>query len=264
MTFRYRKLLQLKLLVAILLTPTITLASMEKADQALADNNYALAKDHYQQQPGYDARYGEGIACYRLKDYTCARDAFSLAAWQADTTIKRAHAVFNLANTHFFNGNFKQAIVLFKEAAVLGIDESKVKLNLEFAESLALSVEKHLQGIKKSEEKAEWRAHARNLPENFLERIANSIYLSRPENHEITLHTLSAQEIKQVLSANIQSFSGKARDEGTNQRARWVKSSKSALPGTTAALMNVLMQMEIGLPVGGESEPYRIKEHRPW
>jgi len=108
------------------------------------------------------------------------------------------------------------------------------------------------------------RAEARNLPDNFLERIAEGVYLSRPESNEITLQTLSAQEVTQLLSANIQSLSDNAVGNIVDHRARWVQSSHSAPSGNTAALMNILMPMEIGLPVGGKTDPYRLKEHRPW
>ena len=254
----------LLILLVMSFLPTYVNAKTEAADQALSKQKYDTAKDLYQQQRGFNARFGEGVACYRLKDFICAQKAFASAAWQAETEKQRAHAVFNLGNTYFFSGDFKQATILFKEAAQLGIDDKKVGINIEFSKSLAKSVQTHLESIIKSEEKAQWRAQARSLSENLLEHIADGIYLSRSKQDGITLHTLSAQEIQQIVSANIGKISGNTGKHNENNRVQWVKSSQEAPNGNTAALMNRLMTMEIGLPVGDKSEPYQLKEHRSW
>ena len=254
----------LLVLFAVSYIPTYAYANFEEADQALNEQKYERAKILYQQYPGFRARFGEGTACYRLKDFNCAQSAFSAAAWQAENQTQRAHAVFNLGNTYFFSGDFKQATILFSEAAQLGIDENIVGINIEFAKSLAKSVQTHLESIKNAEEKAEWRSQARSLAEDFLEHVVDGIYLSRPQQDAITLHTLSVQEIQQIVSANIGRNSTTTKNIDNNHQAQWIKSSQEIPNRNTAALFNILMPMEIGLPAGAKSIPYQLKDHRPW
>ncbi len=239
-------------------------ADMEQAQQALDKEGYEEVRDLYRQRSGYAARFGEGVACYRLKDYACAQNNFASAAWQATDRLQRGTAIFNLANSHFFSGNLKQATILYREAGLLGVNEVQVRINLSFAESLAKSVEQHIQNLRKIKASAEWRSQASELPENLVEQLADGIYLEPPEEVAIILKALSPQQAKELLTASIQSMSNPNAGSSAQYEPRWIQSETSAQAGSTADLLNILMSMEIGLPNAGVHEPYRIEGQRPW
>lgn len=232
------------------------------ADKMPTTLAYEAAKKTYQQASGYQARFGEGSACYRLKDFACAINAFAQAAWQAADEQQRGRAVFNLANSHFFLSDFEQASVLFQEAGKLGVAKDKVKLNQSFADSLAEAVRRQLADLKETERRADWRAQLKSLPKELSDRLAEGIYLSRPDNDQLTVHTLSGDQISKLISKGLGRLTAASGDAAINRR-QWAKTSDNPPPGNTMSILNRVMPMELGMPYQ-ISQPYRIKAHRPW
>ena len=234
----------------------------DQARAALDSGDYERARSLSTGGEGHDARFAEGVACYRLADYPCALQAFAAAAWQAPDDTARGRAAFNLGNTHFRLGDFEEASVLFAEAEALGVPSELTAINREFADSLAATVRRYLADVVEAQRRADWRAAAREMPEAMLDRVAEGIRLSDRFGGSPALATLSADELRALVMRGIE------RDKADPAAARasgrhWVKSSATTTPEGTAGLFNRLLPMEVGiLTVPGE--PYRIEGSRPW
>ncbi len=108
-------------------------------------NNYASATKLYAQVEGYEARMGEGASCFRDQQIDCAITSFSRAAWEANNDVQRGRAAFNLANSFFKQGDFKSAIILYKDALSYQPQQSSYKYNLKFSIEVQHNIERHLR-----------------------------------------------------------------------------------------------------------------------
>jgi len=233
-----------------------------QARAVLEARDYGKARRLYAGLDGYDGRFGEGVACYRLGDYACAAQAFAQAAWLAPDDVARGRAAFNLGNTHFRLGDYPQASVLFAEAEMLGVSPTLAVLNREFADSLAAAVRQRLVDIAETERRAEWRAAANEMPEVLRDRLAEGIHLSDRSARPPAFVTLSPEDLKVMISRGVErSLDGAASASATTRD--WVQSATSQEPQSTAGLFNRLLPMESGLPTT-PGEPYRLEGQRPW
>ncbi len=73
---------------------------------ALARGDSEVARGLYRSVPGYAGRFGEGVACFRLREWPCAAEAFATAAWLADDDTQRGRAAYNLAATRYRQGDY--------------------------------------------------------------------------------------------------------------------------------------------------------------
>jgi len=233
-----------------------------QADTALAAGEYAKARGLYAGLDGYRARFGEGVACYRLADYTCAARAFGQAAWLAPDDAARGRAVFDLGNAQFRLGDYAQASVLFTEAEGLGVSPALTRLNREFADSLDASVRRRIADIAETERRADWRAQAREMPDALRDRLVEGLQLSRPPVGSSEIVTLDADELKAMIVRGVEHSLG-GRSTASTPGRYWVQSSAAHGPQSTAGLFNRLLPLEIGIP-GAPDEPYRMKGQRPW
>ncbi len=212
----------------------------------------------------YTVLFNEATSCYRTADYPCALQLFSEAAWQAPNDQLRGRAAFNLANSHFYLGDYWQAAVLFAEAGQLGVPVDLVQRNQSFADSLAAAVDRRLADIAETERRAEWRSAARALPEDMDDRLAEGIYLSQPDQRPLTLVGLSAEQLNLLIDQGIHRLHGAGGDRQLTYTSRsWIESPQHRNPENTAGLFKQLLPMEIGLPMTPE-KPYRLQEQRPW
>lgn len=139
----------------LLLAPALAwLAEPARATDPAADayallqaGDYGKARDRYAALGGYAGRFGEGISCYRLADYDCARRAFADAAWLAADGKARGRAVFNLANSRFQLGDFERAIALYEDVIRQGAAVAAARANLAYTRELLAEV-KRLAGIR--------------------------------------------------------------------------------------------------------------------
>lgn len=228
---------------------------------ALQAGDFAQARQLAAAREGYDARFAEGVACYRLEDYPCAMQAFARAAWIAPDDTAHGRAVFNLGNTHFRLGDYEQASVLFAEAGLLGISPEDAALNRSFADSLAAAVERQLADIAETQRRAEYRAAAQDLPDELRDRLAEGITLTDALRRQPAFATLSADALRAMVERGITRAVVGADGRGAGRH--WVKTSGSKAALGMAGLFNRLLPVETGI-VSSADAPYAIEGQRPW
>ncbi len=256
---------------------------IEKIDKSLSLENYnqvlTLSKLNYgaDHTTSLYIQFSQGVACYRLKKYRCAQQVFSSIVWtfekmlwnQAENNITELHgkAVFNLANTHFKLGDYRQAAVLFEYSMQRGIPPPKAKINLQFAKSLAMGVSRHLADIEKTKQRADWLASARKLPEGFDDTLAEGFYFSQFKAEQSQFYRLPDDVKKVLLEKGIKyiqtSHKISANTAGNKAGKFWVLSEQNSKPQQTAALFNQLMSFEVGIPYASD-EALEIKGQRSW
>ncbi|HFD86996.1 MAG TPA: VWA domain-containing protein [Gammaproteobacteria bacterium] len=249
------------LLLPIFLSATPASATTP-AETALENHDYRNARRLFEKEKGFPARFGEGVACYRLKDYLCSRQAFSQAAWLATTPTERGRAVYNLGNSHFQLGEFADAIVLFKEARRDGVPEKYTKRNLDFATDLAESVKNYLTHIEMTKRRADWLSNARDIPEGLLDRLTEGITLKAEKANSKLLKTLGKEKYRALVRQGVARAFGKPATTASTP-ATWSAASKSLPPESTVGLLNRLLPLEAGLNVV-PAIPYRLEGERPW
>jgi Ca-activated chloride channel family protein len=228
---------------------------------ALQAGDHEQARQLAAAREGYDARFAEGVACYRLEDYPCALQAFARAAWMAPDDTARGRAVFNLGNTHFRLGDYPQASVLFAEAGMLGVSPEDAALNRSFADSLAAAVERQLADIAETQRRAEYRAAAQDLPDELRDRLAEGITLTDALRRQPAFATLSADALRAMVARGVTRAVVGADGRGAGRH--WVKTSESMAALGTAGLFNRLLPVETGI-VSSADAPYAIEGQRPW
>ncbi|MCB1802320.1 MAG: VWA domain-containing protein [Gammaproteobacteria bacterium] len=228
---------------------------------ALQAGDHVQARQLAAAREGYDARFAEGVACYRLEDYPCALQAFARAAWIAPDDAARGRAVFNLGNAHFRVGDYAQASVLFAEAGMLGVSPGDAALNRSFADSLAAAVERQLADIAETQRRAAYRAAAHELPDELRDRLVEGITLSDALQRQPAFATLSADELRAMVAQGITRAAVGADGRGAGRH--WVKTSESKAALGTAGLFNRLLPIETGI-VSSADAPYAIEGQRPW
>jgi len=218
-------------------------------------------------EDGY-SQFVQGVACYRLKNYSCAQQFFTAVAWSASEPSLQAKAVFNLGNTYYKLGDYEQALVLFKDAEQRGISITKTRINQAFSASFAAAVQQHLADIAKTKQKAEWLAAAGKMPEGFSDRLAEGITLKRgvlrQDNHQNHFFPgMSSKERNLLLDYGIKRIQNKQKVQQVSNNNSWVFSAQDKEPQDTAALLNDLMSYETGFHYVPD-EALQIEGQRSW
>ncbi len=232
----------------------------DDASAALEAGDYATARRLFAGEEGYGARYGEGMACYRLEDYACARRAFGAAAWQAPDATARGRAVFNLGNAHFFLGEYAQAAVLFAEAGELGVAADLARRNLAYADSLAAMVRRHARDVERALARADGGAA---VAEQLSDIVAEGIHLDLPPAARHAHAALPPERLAALVARGLEGFQGTGGAAGGGPRAGWVRTAPGSGPGSTAAVVSRVLEMELGFPAPLE-EPRAQEGVRPW
>ncbi len=235
-------------------------ARADGAAAALEAGDYATARRLYAGEQGYRARYGEGVACYRLEDYACARRAFAAAAWRAPDDAARGRAVFNLGNAHFFLGEYAQAAVLFAQAGELGVPTDLARRNLAYADSLAAMVRRHARDVERALARAEGGAA---VAEQLSDVLAEGVYLDLPPAQRRALAPMAPERLAALVARGLEGFQGTGGAGGGAPGAGWVRTSAGGGPGSTAAVVSRVLEMELGFPAPLE-EPRALEGVRPW
>ena len=233
------------------------------AEELLAQGDYAAARERFARQKGFRARFGEGIACYRLKDWTCARQAFARAAWLAPDDATRGRAAFNLGNAHFQLGEFEEAAVLFEQAGRFGAPAGPVRRNLEFANDLAESLRKYRIHLEMVQRKAERLAAARDIPEGLLEKMTEGVWLDLQNNRPDIIRRLGRERVRQLIHEGVARSLGIAPKSTPPNRQQWTGNNRSRQPKDSIGLLNRLLPLEAGIGAVPE-RPYRLEGARPW
>ena len=258
--------------IALALTLIAVLAptpSQAASSQALAQAQQALAQHHYQQaiqrfKPlnGYAAKFGLGVACFRIEDYACAKTAFTAAVLQADTTEQQAPAIFNLGNSYFFLGDYDQAEVLFRDAGLHGVAPDKVAINLAYARDMQDALQRHIKDIRETLRRAQWRAAASgDLPPELDDLLANDRSMMMPGGLGDRAPSFY-QAYQKVFEQQLKQLLGVEQGDATVGARNWVKTEqKAAQP--TAALLNRLFEMETGI-LAPQQQAQAIRGRRRW
>ena len=209
----------------------------------------------------YETQFQQAEACYRQQDWECAQLNFAAAVWSSESDVDRGVALFNLANTHFYLGEYTQAKILFQEAEGYGVDAQKIAVNLSFARSLEASMKQLLLDIQKSADKADWHNASGNLPIDLLDQVAEGVYLSVNQDLPANILNLSADQVKPLLMASIDQHLSNQVESA--YQPRWVRTDSTG-PGTTAELMSRLMRLELELPNTIDPTPIAVEGERPW
>lgn len=210
----------------------------------LINSNFPQAQKLYATTQGYDARFGEGIACYRQKQFDCAIRNFSQAVWLTEDKSKRAQAVFNLANAHFRNTEFAQASVLFADARALGIAEDISQLGQDYSDSALEAIRRYRRDLADSLRRAEWRAAASPTQQDIGEQLAQG------RNLNLSLMTDASANLPLALQKELLQ---RALDEhnhnnqGVATSSRWIETSELKT-GSTSQLLHKLLELESGIP----------------
>ncbi len=195
------------------------------------------------------ARFARGVACYRLKDYNCAQQVFSRLAWHLKDKSLQAQAVFNLANSYFYLGDYEQAEVLYQDAARRDIATDKTAVNIEFAHSLAKAIRETIKDVEITQQRAQWRAATSQLTEKFTDKVADGIFLPSFEKlrNNPVFRQLSVQQQQNLLKQGIKFQLYKGSSSSLENENFWVLSRQDVQPESTAQLFNQLMAYETGL-----------------
>jgi len=258
--------LLLVLTVSISLTPAPSLAAqsndLAQAQQALADKDYKKAIKLFANLSGYYAKFGGGTGCFRIEDYACAKVAFTSAVLQAKTTAQKARAIFNLGNSYFFLGDYDQAEVLFRDAGLHGIDQKQVSINLAYAHELKVALQRHIQDIRETLRRAQWRADASDqLRPELEDLLANDRSMLMPSslgNHAQEFY----RAYQNVFQKQLKKLLDVEQNTATSGSRNWVKTEHKSAQ-TSAALLNRLFEMEAGI-LAPQQQPKTIEGQRPW
>jgi len=235
---------------------------IEQAQQALDNKQYRQAQQLFRQLSSFESYFGEGTACYRQKDFKCAQQAFSSAAWVTSDQLNRAKAVFNLANSYFFSAEYDQAITLYRDAGLLGLDNDLIAINLSYAETMQAAIQRHLKHIQQSYKRALWKAATtgeRNptLAEFVADYDSSSLLTadlsSQQSEYRVSTQTVQSEVIR-LLGLN--------RQSGKISSGRWIETER-VLPQSTAKMLNHLFEMELGI-LTPLKQPQVIKGKRKW
>ncbi len=234
----------------------------EKARLAYKQKNYLQAQQLFSQIDTVDAIFGEASACYRVKDYDCAQRAFASVAWlSADNNI-RAKAIFNLANSYFFSGDYDQAIVLYRDAELQGIDPALIAVNMSYAESMQAAMQKHFRQLRQSYQRALWKAAAagEKVPTLTEFLFSNENYLAVQVGGDSLQQTYKIADHK-IKSEIMQQFGLENHTEKT-VAGRWIETER-VLPQSSAAMINRLFEMELGINAPLR-QPQVVEGKRKW
>jgi len=209
----------------------------------------------------YETQFRQAESCYRLQNWDCAQSNFAAAVWSSESDSDRGIALFNLANTHFYRGEYTQAKLLFQEAGEFGVDPQKIAVNLSFSRSLEASMKQLLEDIQKSSEKAEWHNASGNLNVDLLDEVAEGVYLGLRQELPENILNLSADQVKPMIMASIDQHIASQTEQV--YRPRWVRTNSNG-SGTTAELMSRVMRFELDLPNTIDPTPVNVEGERPW
>jgi Ca-activated chloride channel family protein len=254
------------LTIACSLLPPPTLAAQKnnlaQAQQALADKNYKAAIKLFDSLSGYDAKFGLATGCFRIEDYSCAKAAFTTAILQAKTTEQKARAIFNLGNSYFFLGDYDQAEVLFRDAGLHGIDQKRVAINLAYAHDMKIALQRHIQDIRETLRRAQWRAAASgDIPPELDDLLANDRSMLMPRslgNHPQAFY----RAYQKVFQKQLSKLLGFEQNITASSARNWVKTEQKSAQ-SSAALFNRLFEMEVGI-LAPQQQPKAIRGQRQW
>ena len=248
-----------------LFSNSVEASNLEQARQALNNGQYQQAKELFSQHDYLESIFGKGIACYRLAEFKCAVSAFSKVAWQSRNQegLKKLqkNAVFNLANSYFYLAEYEQATVLYQDAINLGFDEKTATKNMQFSLSLHAALKRQIKDIKKTYQRAKWRAAMLGEQQpNLSDIIGSNRYIRQPTNNKTNSATFQQRQAIALIISN--ALADKNKQNQNTVTTRWVKTEQVPAQ-TTSTMLKRLFELELSLPASLK-QPQSIKGQREW
>ncbi len=106
------------------------------AQQQFQSGEWQEARDNFAKIPGYDARFAEGAAAYKLGQYKLATTIYIQATLDANSDPQRSDSVFNLANSYFKLAEYQKAESLYQDVLRYQPRHPAAVVNLSYAKAL--------------------------------------------------------------------------------------------------------------------------------
>lgn len=267
---------------------------LAQAQQAMIAQDWPTARDHYRDLEGYEARFAEGVACYRMKDWSCSTEAWGRAVLLAageEQTADRLRAIFNLGDAYFRMGRFDEAQVLFEDllkqwqdsgpnTPVPGLSRAQVETNLSYARDLAAAVEREIADRQKALRRAAFKARAGLLDgrtqegggfasgsgSDFADDMVNTDRaLIRSALQRLDPAQLAAMGIDLDLNQNRPSQIGSAGSAAQQDfnRTEFDDQTGQTVNAQAVLIWKRLLEMEVGIPAALD-QPRTVQGKRPW
>ncbi len=238
-------------------------AEFAQAQQALDKKKYRQAQQLFSQLDSIESYFGEGTACYRLKDFSCAKQAFSSAAWESSDSSIRAKAVFNLANSYFFSGDYDQAVTLYRDAELLGIKSDLIERNMSYAKSMQAAIQRHIKHIQQSYKRALWKAATTGeRTPSLAEFVFNNDDFSLLDAELKSQQSLYKPPVESIQFEIMQKLGLNNERSAEQVAGRWIETDR-VLPQSTAKMLNRLFEMELGIN-STVTQPRIVEGKRKW
>ena len=111
-----------------------------KARQFYSKGDYIQSASIYARYEGYHARMGEGASAYKMEDFARSTTQFTRAFLVAGDDVKRANALYNLANSYFKKAQYLLAQSTYEDVLRYHVKHPFAASNLKFVNSLIKSL----------------------------------------------------------------------------------------------------------------------------
>lgn len=243
--------------------PVNAATAVEEAYRAFNNGNYEAALIAYRDVPGSEGRFGEGVSCYRLKEYTCALEALADAAWRARTPEQRGRAAYNLGNVFFQLGNYQQAVTLYEDTLAHGVAVERAKHNLTFARDLAEAVQRQLAAEAALRARISTDSRTPTDAENKLAFDRRIAQRKDDPADSISADFTTSDDAEALIRRGV-AFARAVDDSGEHVRTnRWIEQPDAPQAMSASRLWQRLFEVEAGFPVPLD-RPRARKGVQPW
>jgi len=101
------------------------------------------------------------------------------------------------------------------------------------------------------------------VAEQLSDVLAEGVYLDLPPAQRRALAALAPERLAALVARGLEGFQGTGGAGGGAPGAGWVRTSAGGGPGSTAAVVSRVLEMELGFPAPLE-EPRALEGVRPW
>jgi Ca-activated chloride channel family protein len=244
----------------------------DQAFRAYQQQRYDDAAKDYAQLKGYQGRFGEGAAFYRMDDYLEAQRQFSNAVLQADNDRQRADALFNLGNSYFKQGDYKSAARSFADVLRYQDNYPAARKNLSISRALYQQVVAEI-ARQESASRAGRGPRTTRPPDSLSlnESLSASINETQEDKPPVIpdLPDIDPQALQDLIDQGIEHIKIAARGKGQNATPQQQQSLARArlfmlqLEDQSAILWQSLFEREEGF-AAPQSQPNVIPGVKPW
>jgi len=246
--------------------------TLPKAYNALIKGEYLQARELYVSMSDFTGSYGAAVASYKMKDYPRAIRLFEQAILFAKTDKEFADTLYNIGNSYFQIGSFKNAITSYQGALLYRPDNEASKNNLVYTKRVLISVEERKKNIA-STTRAGRGPRSALAAEDIILNENNGVSLDNSETTSKTNNNPSKSEldIPEFIILKGLSFAEKSvKTRGISKRHSNGSLSTIVISGqlhkiydNQPILWQRIFELEEGYPAP-LSEPDSLPGVRPW